>query len=142
MENTEEIAERFRELRKAKGLSQAEVAPLVGCSHKSVGNFERGDVNPGGAVLVRAVKLIEQWERELGQSRVRESRVSYPAPAPGVVRIEQFTDPLQILHGGLVNTAALLRDDSIPLRARLVHTRTQLEFLLNNFLSDASLPAE
>ena len=132
MTNLSDIGRRFAQMRRELGIRRADAAKLLGCSVYTVGNFERGDKNTEGATVLAAVDLMRRWENK-----------ERPLPEPmTTVAVETLVEPLDILIGGLTNTLAMLRDYSIPLRSRLIHTRAQLKFLLTNFLSESSLPPE
>lgn len=94
-------------------------------------------------VRLRNYFIHQGWmEGELPESRVSPDAGTFGwagTPA-GVVRVGELGDPESVLIGGLQNALVLAQDGTVPLRARLVHIRKQLRFLLDNFLDDASLP--
>lgn len=50
---------KLKEIRKQKGISQAELARRVGCSQVSICNFESGRMNPSLETLVKLSKALD-----------------------------------------------------------------------------------
>lgn len=132
-----EIGKRFRKARIAARMSQSDAAKKLGVSARTIGSLERGE-HVGESTVELVEMAIKGWGKEEAPRLVSEPRLPYVIH--DAIRVAELNDPLEVLKGGLVNTVLMLRDDAIPLRERLLHTRGQLEFLLRNFLQDASLP--
>ncbi|RLE70234.1 MAG: transcriptional regulator, partial [Thermoprotei archaeon] len=66
----------LRELRKAAGLSQAELARRAGVSQSLIARIESGDVNPRVSTLQRILKALEEYvEEELKAEDIMTSPV-------------------------------------------------------------------
>ena len=52
------FAQRLRELRKQKDLSQTELGQLAGLHYTHIGRFERGSSRPGGDTLLRLADAL------------------------------------------------------------------------------------
>lgn len=50
---------RLRELRKEKGLSQSQVADLLGCNQTAIGKYERGQLEPNIFALKKLADFFE-----------------------------------------------------------------------------------
>lgn len=57
-EPLEGFAQRLRELRKQKNLSQTELGKLTGLHYTHIGRFERGVSRPGGDTLMRMAEVL------------------------------------------------------------------------------------
>ncbi|MER2603029.1 MAG: helix-turn-helix transcriptional regulator [Candidatus Competibacter phosphatis] len=57
-ETLEGFAQRLRELRKSKNLSQTELGQLVGLHYTHIGRFERGASRPSGDTLMRLADAL------------------------------------------------------------------------------------
>ena len=55
----ENFPQRFRELRKARGMSQAELAEAVGVHFTQVSRYERGDSRPNSATVTRLARALD-----------------------------------------------------------------------------------
>jgi transcriptional regulator with XRE-family HTH domain len=53
------IGRRIREAREAKGLTQAELASLIGTTPSAVSNYEKGVSHPKEAILYKLIKVLE-----------------------------------------------------------------------------------
>lgn len=53
------LAERLKEGRKAKGVSQQALAELAQVHYTNIGKYERGEANPSAAVLNRIAQALE-----------------------------------------------------------------------------------
>ncbi len=57
-ETLEGFAQRLRELRKSKNLSQTELGQLAGLHYTHIGRFERGASRPSGDTLMRLADAL------------------------------------------------------------------------------------
>lgn len=57
-ETLEGFAQRLRELRKSKNLSQTELGQLAGLHYTHIGRFERGASRPSGDTLMRLADVL------------------------------------------------------------------------------------
>lgn len=57
-ETLDGFAQRLRELRKTKNLSQTELGQLAGLHYTHIGRFERGSSRPGGDTLKRVADAL------------------------------------------------------------------------------------
>ena len=55
----QEFSERLKALRHQKGLSQAELAELIGVHHTHVSRYERGDTAPAAKALLTLAEALE-----------------------------------------------------------------------------------
>lgn len=53
------LAERIKEIRKQKNLSQQQLAKSAEVHYTNVGRYERGEANPSSAVLNRIAQVLE-----------------------------------------------------------------------------------
>ena len=51
--------ERLKEIRQQRGLSQARLAELAGCSQQAVVDYEKGKSAPGGDVLIKLARVLQ-----------------------------------------------------------------------------------
>jgi putative transcriptional regulator len=56
---TERLANRLKELRTARGLTQAELAALVGVTRKSVNTIENGVYSPSALLAVKLAAALQ-----------------------------------------------------------------------------------
>jgi transcriptional regulator with XRE-family HTH domain len=82
VEDRRTIGNRIRRARERKGMTQAQLAALVGVGMRSIGNWERGETAPQN----RLAKLEEVLEVDL----------SSPEPEPTVYR-QRVDDGMEIL---------------------------------------------
>lgn len=59
------VAARIRELRRARGLSQEELADQAGCHRTYIGMLERGEGNPSLSVLTSIAEALDIEVAEL-----------------------------------------------------------------------------
>lgn len=53
------LAERLKEIRKAKKLSQQELADFAQVHYTNIGRYERGEANPSSSVLNRIAQALD-----------------------------------------------------------------------------------
>ena len=108
------IAERIRALRKARGITQVELAEQLGISQVLVSKYEAGSLLLHGELIARIASLLRGSADELlGVARPRSRKATAPAPAP--------------MDRGLARRFALVQ--SLPKRDRDALTRTIDAFL-------------
>ena len=55
----------LRDLRKSKGLQQADLAALVGVRHETIGNLENGKYNPSLKLAMDIAKVFNKTVEEI-----------------------------------------------------------------------------
>src|SRR5262249_1579673 len=68
----ETIAERFRRLRREKGITQVEMAELLGTSQPIVSDYERGLLRLHGELIVKLVEILDCSADELLGTQARK----------------------------------------------------------------------
>lgn len=64
-EKPETIAQRFGRLRREKGITQAEMAEMLGVSQPIVSDYERGELRLHGELIVRLAEILDCSADEL-----------------------------------------------------------------------------
>lgn len=64
-EEPETIAQRLQRLRREKGITQAEMAELLGVSQPIVSDYERGELRLHGELIVKLAELLDCSADEL-----------------------------------------------------------------------------
>lgn len=59
------LNERMREARQQKGLSQTELAKLIGVSRQTINMIENGDYNPTIALCLKICKALDKTLNDL-----------------------------------------------------------------------------
>ena len=59
------INERMREARQRKGISQTELAKLIGVSRQTINMIENGDYNPTIALCLKICKALDKTLNDL-----------------------------------------------------------------------------
>lgn len=59
------INERMREARQQKGISQTELAKLIGVSRQTINMIENGDYNPTIALCLKICKALDKTLNDL-----------------------------------------------------------------------------
>lgn len=137
-----EFGSRFARLRRKQRpkITQQDAAGLLGCSKRTVTNIEAG-VAVSREHYLAAVRLADTWDM-VDQSAKTVYETARAPYTNGVVPLDKLTDPEAVVIGALQNGLLLMRDRDVPLPSRLTHLRLHLEFLIANFLGEASLPRE
>lgn len=53
------VGERIRKLREKKGMTQTELAKILGVSRQAVNNYETGDAKPGDVSKVKMCQVLD-----------------------------------------------------------------------------------
>ena len=85
-----EICRRFKEARKAKGLSQSSLAVEVGCKQSTISAFENGDATKLSDVTVKKISEVLGVSLEVPKKEEREPQ---PAAVPGMMVRGYCPDP-------------------------------------------------
>jgi transcriptional regulator with XRE-family HTH domain len=72
-EEPETIARRLARLRREKGLTQAEMAEMLGISQPIVSDYERGELRLHGELIVRMAEILDCSADEILGLRERET---------------------------------------------------------------------
>jgi len=75
------LADVVRRARKQAGLSQAELALLLGVRQSSVSQWERGSTHPSNRHLLQLIILWQPWFLEMLTKAIEEHAADHPTPA-------------------------------------------------------------
>ena len=88
------IGQRIAELRKQKGLTQAELADMLGVTHQAVSQWERSETLPDILTLPRIAEIFgENINAILGLEETKSVPEESPAPEPEVQETEEQPEP-------------------------------------------------
>ena len=59
------LATKIRELRRERGMGQAELAEIVGCRRETIGKLEKGLYNPSLRLAMDIAKVFEKTVEEV-----------------------------------------------------------------------------
>jgi len=79
-EKPETIADRLRRLRRAKGITQVELADRLGTSQPIVSDYERGELRLHGELIVELAEILDCSADELLGLRERKATASGSNP--------------------------------------------------------------
>lgn len=99
-----QVGKRIKELREARGLTQAQLAGLLGKSVETISNFERGKV-------ITSLLTLEQLASHFGVA-VRYFFADFPAPQPHGLQSETAIK--------VRNAADLLPEEDLEIIAGLI----------------------
>lgn len=136
MNNTKEIGRRFSHMRRDRGLTQAQAADLLGCSHKTVGNFERGDFRTDADTVLKALALMRQWENEAPDAVREKTMTNYSLrdTIPPVIDPRDYNDHLDRVMVGLHNLILFVSGPTGDITQKTAVVRTSLQYILNHVL--------
>lgn len=63
------LATKIRELRRERGMGQAELAEIVGCRRETIGKLEKGLYNPSLRLAMDIAKVFEKTVEEVFEFR-------------------------------------------------------------------------
>jgi transcriptional regulator with XRE-family HTH domain len=99
---TQRFAELLRRYRRARELTQAELAERAGISERSLSNYERGEGRPYSSTLERLIEVLDLDENQASELRGLVHRLKTPSDPPDDVYQDSFaglTDGLAGLPG-------------------------------------------
>lgn len=129
----------LRELRKAAGLSQAELARRAGVSQSLIARIESGDVNPRVSTLQRILKALEEYvEEELKAEDIMTSPVitvktSDPISKVADIMWENAISQVPVLDER-GNVVGMIHEKSI-VKAFLKHREKAVNFQARDFMT-------
>ncbi len=104
-----ELREKFRELRKARKLSQKEAGDLIGLSQAFVSAFEKGTYSKNRADSLNQVwKLVQFWKRD--SSRI----VKGAFPSHGVITVPARQEKIHGLRTTCQNCGKVIPEEDAP----------------------------
>ncbi len=86
------FAERIKELRKRKGLSQAELAEAMGVHFAQVSRYERGETKPNAEAMTKLAQVLETSTDFLMNGTTDETAVSAGLDKEMISRFKQVQE--------------------------------------------------